>query len=192
MNKYSIMGGARSIISFVAFETAKLVTIASIARLVGSRDLEAILERQNSHGPLALYLPLAFIVLLIVTLVETERPPFDAPEAEPEVAFGLATEYTSVMLAVRIATGYVTLYALSSLLSILFLGGYYGIPIGPIGEKSVRWFILKLAFVTRLFFVLRGGLARYRPDQIARYGRRIAMVLAYINLLRAGYLVLRR
>ncbi len=188
-NKYAIMGGSRSVISFIGFEVAKLTTIISIARVVGSWDLVDIINRQKTHGMLVIYLPLAFVLLFIITLVETERPPFDAPETEAEVAFGIATEYSSILLAVRIATGYITLYALSSLITITLLGGYHGIALRIIPQDSVRRFILKLSIVTRLFFVLRGGLARYRPDQLVRYGRRIAMLLAYINLIRAGYLI---
>ena len=192
-NKYSLMGGARSVINFAGFEVAKLVTVLSIARLVGSRSFSDVVSRQKTHHRLIRYLPLAFITLLIITLVETERQPFDHPEAEPEVAYGIATEFSSVFLAIRFSTAYTTLYALSAFMVVVFFGGNHlvALSLGPlsIAADSVRRFVLKLFLLVRFIFLLRGGLMRYRPDQAVRYGRRIALLLAYINLVRTAYLV---
>ncbi len=194
-SKYAFLGALRSAAQMVSYEVSMGFVIITVLLYVGSLNLSAIVEAQaggfwNWHF-FGLLFPM-FIVFFISTLAETNRAPFDLPEAEAELVSGYNVEYSSMTFAMFFLGEYANMILMSAMTSLLFLGGWMApfdiapftwIP-GPI------WFAGKIAFCLFVFLWVRATFPRYRYDQVMRLGWKVFLPISLIwVVLVAGWVV---
>ena len=188
---YAFLGAMRSAAQMVSYEVSIGFVIITVLLLVGSLNLSAIVEAQRSVW-FALPLFPMFIVFFISGLAETNRSPFDLPEAEAELVAGYNVEYSSMTFALFFLGEYGNMILMSAMTSILFLGGWLP-PLGIAPFTLVPgpvWFALKIAFVLFLFLWIRATFPRFRYDQLMRLGWKVflPLSLAFV-VLTAGVVV---
>ena len=176
-NKYAVFGAIRSVAQNVAYEIPLLITVMSIILMVGSFKLTDIVAAQSSYW-FVLVQPLAFILYIICATAETNRAPFDLPEAESELVAGFHTEYTGMRFALFFLAEYTNMFIVSAVATVLFLGGWHG-PFLP----GVIWFLLKVYAVIFLLMWFRWTFPRVRFDQLITFAWKILIPLAFVNLL---------
>jgi NADH-quinone oxidoreductase subunit H len=176
-NKYAVFGAIRSVAQNVAYEIPLLVTVMSIILMVGSFKLSDIVAAQSGVW-FILVQPLAFILFIICATAETNRAPFDIPEAESELVAGFHTEYTGMRFALFFLAEYTNMFIASAVATVLFLGGWHG-PFLP----GVIWFLLKVYAVIFLLMWFRWTFPRTRFDQLVTFAWKILIPLAFVNLL---------
>jgi len=189
-SKYPFMGALRSAAQMVSYEVSIGFIILSVILLVGSMNLTDIVEAQaggfwNWH---MFYLksPILFPVLFLMggmffisALAETNRPPFDLPEAESELVAGYQVEYSSTPFLMYFFGEYVNIMLLSAMMTILFLGGWHApIDIGVQFIPPVIWFIGKMAFIFFIFAMVKAIVPRYRYDQLMRLGWKVFLPMS--------------
>ena len=181
-NKYSLMGGLRSSAQMISYELTLGLAALSIIVLTGSLNLIDMVNSQNSY-PNILIQPLAFLLFFIAGVAETNRAPFDLPEAEQELVAGFHTEYTGMKFAMFFMGEYINMVTMSALVTLLFLGGWntYGIPIWPIVG-----FAVKVVFLLCVFIWLRSTFPRIRYDRLMTFGWKVLLPLCLLNLLITG------
>jgi len=185
-NKYSLLGSLRSSAQLISYELALGLAVISVVLTAGSLSLVSIVEAQRRVWFVALQ-PLGFLIFLIAAVAETNRAPFDLPEAEQELIAGYQTEYGGFKFAMFYIGEYVAIVTMSALLTTLFWGGWWG-PVlpGPV------WFVLKtLAFVF-VFIWLRATLPRVRHDQLMALGWKVLIPLGLLNLAVTAVIVVLR
>ena len=185
-NKYSLLGSLRSSAQLISYELALGLAVISVVLTAGSLSLVSIVEAQRRVWFVALQ-PLGFLIFLIAAVAETNRAPFDLPEAEQELIAGYQTEYGGFKFAMFYIGEYVAIVTMSALLTTLFWGGWWG-PVlpGPV------WFVLKtLAFVF-VFIWLRATLPRVRHDQLMALGWKVLVPLGLLNLVVTAVIVVLR
>ena len=178
-NKYSLMGGLRSSAQMISYELTLGLAALSIIVLTGSLNLIDMVNSQNSY-PNILIQPLAFLLFFIAGVAETNRAPFDLPEAEQELVAGFHTEYTGMKFAMFFMGEYINMVTMSALVTLLFLGGWnaYGIPVWPIIAFSGKVFFLLFVFIW-----LRSTFPRIRYDRLMTFGWKVLVPLSLLNLL---------
>jgi NADH-quinone oxidoreductase subunit H len=178
-NKYSLMGGLRSTAQMISYELTLGLAALSIVVLTGSLNLIDMVNSQNSY-PNILIQPLAFLLFFIAGVAETNRAPFDLPEAEQELVAGFHTEYTGMKFAMFFMGEYINMVTMSALVTLLFLGGWnaYGIPVWPIIAFSGKVFFLLFVFIW-----LRSTFPRIRYDRLMTFGWKVLVPLSLLNLL---------
>jgi len=198
-SKYSLLGGLRSAAQVISYELNVGLAIVGVLILAGSLSLVKIAEGQAGgfwHWYLfALPMPqiLAFVVYVISSVAETNRVPFDLPEAESELVAGFFTEYSGMRFAFFFIAEYANMVLVSCVAAALFLGGwnapYPGTILGHLGIDSiawienVAWFTVKVYFFLFLFFWLRATLPRLRYDQLMRFGWKVMLPIALGNII---------
>ena len=198
-SKYSLLGGLRSAAQVISYELNVGLAIVGVLILAGSLSLVKIAEGQAGgfwHWYLfALPMPqiLAFVVYVISSVAETNRVPFDLPEAESELVAGFFTEYSGMRFAFFFIAEYANMVLVSCVAAALFLGGwnapYPGTILGHLGISSiawienVAWFTVKVYFFLFLFFWLRATLPRLRYDQLMRFGWKVMLPIALGNII---------
>jgi len=185
-NKYSLLGSLRSGAQLISYELALGLAVISVVLTAGSLSLVSIVEAQRRVWFVALQ-PLGFLIFLIAAVAETNRAPFDLPEAEQELIAGYQTEYGGFKFAMFYIGEYVAIVTMSALMTTLFWGGWWG-PVlpGPV------WFVLKtLAFVF-VFIWLRATLPRVRHDQLMALGWKVLVPLGLLNLVVTSVIVVLR
>jgi NADH-quinone oxidoreductase subunit H len=194
-SKYAFLGALRSAAQMVSYEVSMGFVIITVLLYVGSLNLSAIVEAQsggfwNWHF-FGLLFPM-FVVFFISTLAETNRAPFDLPEAEAELVSGYNVEYSSMTFAMFFLGEYANMILMCGMTSLLFLGGWMSpfdfVPFtwvpGPI------WFAVKIAFCLFVFLWIRATFPRYRYDQLMRLGWKVFLPLSLLwVVLIAGYVV---
>jgi len=185
-NKYSLLGSLRSSAQLISYELALGLAVISVVLTAGSLSLVRIVEAQRHVWFVALQ-PLGFLIFLIAAVAETNRAPFDLPEAEQELIAGYQTEYGGFKFAMFYIGEYVAIVTMSALATTLFWGGWWG-PVLP----GLIWFVFKtLAFV--FFFVwLRATLPRVRHDQLMALGWKFLIPLGLLNLVVTAVVVVLR
>ena len=188
---YAFLGAMRSAAQMVSYEVSIGFVIITVLLLVGSLNLSAIVEAQRSVW-FALPLFPMFVVFFVSGLAETNRLPFDLPEAEAELVAGYNVEYSSMTFALFFLGEYGNMILMSAMTSILFLGGWLP-PLGIAPFTYVPgpvWFALKIAFVLFLFLWIRATFPRFRYDQLMRLGWKVflPLSLAFV-VLTAGVVV---
>ncbi len=197
-NKYSLLGGLRGSAQSISYELSMGLTIVAVVLMSGSLSLRTIVENQAGsmlHWHFLQFFPLGLIsmgIYMISMLAETNRAPFDLPEAETELIGGYHTEYTSMKFAMYFMGEYANMIVISSIMVCLFFGGWYPpipalsfIP-GPI------WFTAKLFAFLYLFIWVRATLPRLRFDMLMRFGWIRLLPIALVNLfLVASWLLIR-
>jgi NADH-quinone oxidoreductase subunit H len=195
---YPLLGGLRSSAQVISYEIAMGLALISVFLYAGSMSTSEIVAKQAGGPWYAIQLPVAFIIYCIAMVGETNRAPFDLPEAEGELVGGFHTEYSSLKFALFFLAEYVNMVTVSALATTLFLGGWRAPwPLSSInhgvlnlGWWPVVWFVVKLWIFLFVFIWLRGTLPRLRYDQFMRFGWKalIPTALAFIvavSLIRA-------
>lgn len=177
-NKFSFIGGIRALYQMISYEIPLIIAVLGVVILSGGTlDLMQIVGAQNKIWFL-IPMILGAIVFYITAMAEVERIPFDLPEADSELVAGWLTEYTSMAFGVINLAIYIKLYALSSLFTILFLGGWAG----PAPIPPVAWFIIKTLIVLTIFIIPRGFSPRVRIDQLIGLGWLWLIGLSFANV----------
>lgn len=185
-NKYSLLGSLRSSAQLISYELALGLAVISVVLTAGSLSLVDIVEAQRRVWFVALQ-PLGFLIFLIAAVAETNRAPFDLPEAEQELVAGYQTEYGGFKFAMFYIGEYIAVVTMSALATTLFWGGWLG-PVLP----GVAWFVVKtLAFVF-VFVWLRATLPRVRHDQLMALGWKILVPLGLLNVVATALIVILR
>jgi len=183
-NKYSALAAFRTVLMLVTYEVPFLIAIAA-ASILGGLSIYNIVVKQSS-GWFVLVNPILALVLFIALLAESERPPFDHPEAEQEIVHGWNIEYgaSEFILLYGIYLYSKAIYA-AALITVLLLGGWLGFPIPgiPLSLSSSIWFTIKLVTVFLLFIWIRASVARPRVDQILDFGWFRLLILSIIALI---------
>ena len=182
-SKYPFLGAIRSAAQMVSYEVSIGVIIINVLLCVGSLNLnEIVLAQQNIWFVLPLF-PM-FVIFFISALAETNRPPFDLPEAEAELVAGYQTEYSGMMYAMFWLGEYANILLMCAMGSILFLGGW--LPLMDIYPLNIIpapiWMILKILFLFLLFALIKAIVPRYRYDQLMRLGWKIFLPFSLIYL----------
>lgn len=183
-NRYSLLGGLRGTAQMISYEVSMGLSLLTVILAAGTLSLPEIVEKQRTHWFIWTN-PISFIIYLITAFAETNRAPFDLPEAEHELTAGYHTEYGGMKFAMFFIAEYVNILAVSSIAITLFLGGW----LGP-GDLPVVWFLVKLAFFVFFFFWVRATLPRFRYDQLISFGWKVLVPLATLNLILTAYFIL--
>jgi NADH-quinone oxidoreductase subunit H len=182
-NKYALIGAIRSIAQNIAYEIPLLLALLSIIMMTNSFSLKTIVEAQNGLW-FVVYQPLAFLIYFIAAVAETNRTPFDLPEAESELVAGYHTEYSGMRFALFFLAEYTNVFIVSAIAVTFFLGGYQG-PFLP----GIVWFLLKSYLLVFVIMWLRWTYPRVRFDQLLNISWKALIPLAFINLLVTGGLL---
>ncbi len=200
-NKYALLGGLRSSAQMISYEISLGMSTIPVLLLAGNVTLNAIVKQQAYGGWNVVNLTLAFFIFLVAAFAETNRLPFDLPEAESELIAGYHTEYSAMKFSLFFIAEYANMVTASALMVTLFFGGW-DVPftghdnIGPFGGwltlLSMVIFFGKLLFVLFLFMWVRWTLPRFRYDQLMSLGWKIMLplALAYIVVIAAVILIL--
>ena len=183
-NKYSLLGGLRASAQMLSYEVFMGLSLMGVVLLAGSFNLTKIVEAQR-HLWFVIPQFLGFVLFLIAGIAETRRLPFDLPEAESELIAGFHSEYSGMKFGMFFVGEYLGVILISSLISILFFGGWLG-PVLP----PIVWFLIKMMFFICFFILLRASLPRPRFDQLMGWGWKLMLPLALANLLVTGAVVL--
>ncbi|MEF2278675.1 NADH-quinone oxidoreductase subunit NuoH [Deinococcus sp. YIM 134068] len=197
-SKYPILGGLRSSAQLISYELGMGLSILGLLMLVGSTSFLGIVQWQAANGWMILFQSLAFALFLISSFAETNRTPFDLPEAEQEIVAGYLTEYSAIKWALFQMAEYVNMITASAVMATLFFGGYRGpgflngiIP--GIADLPILWLVIKIAFFLFLFIWVRATLPRLRYDQLMRFGWKLLLPVALANtVMTAAYLAFAR
>ncbi|CAN5177743.1 NADH-quinone oxidoreductase subunit NuoH [soil metagenome] len=193
-SKYSLMGALRSAAQLVSYELSLGLSLVGVVLLSGTLDLFNIVEQQSGWFGMnwnIFYQPLGFIIYLISAIAETNRVPFDLPEAETELVAGFHTEYSALKFALFFMAEYVNMFTVSMLATTLFLGGWSGPGVAAFPILGVFYFLAKVIFFLFLYIWLRGTLPRFRFDQLMNFGWKFLLPVAILNvvLTATGYFV---
>lgn len=193
-NKYSLLGGMRAIAQMVSYEIPLVLSAVIVVMMVGDLNAKAIADAQAGGkwfvGKWFLFTPwglAAFIIFFIASLAETNRSPFDLPEAESELVAGYFTEYSGFKFALFFLGEYIAMFAISGLAVTLFLGGGAGPGVASAPWLSVVWFIAKIFVLIGVMIWLRGTLPRLRVDQLMGFAWKFLLPLSILNILVAGF-----
>ena len=190
-SKYAFLGALRSAAQMVSYEVAIGFVIISVLLCVGSLNLSEIVKAQEGLWFCIPLLPM-FVMFFVATLAETNRAPFDLPEAEAELVAGYNVEYSSMTFALFFLGEYANMILMSAMTTVLFLGGWLPlIDVAPFNWiPGVIWFGAKVAFCLFVFLWVRATFPRYRYDQLMRLGWKVFLPGSLLWLvLVAGYLV---
>jgi NADH-quinone oxidoreductase subunit H len=193
-SKYSLFGGLRAAAQMISYELAYATALAAVILLAGSMSLREVVESQAGTwwGFIPKWYvflqPVGFIIYMIAGIAETNRAPFDFPEAEQELVAGYNTEYSSVRFALFPQAEYINMVTMSGVATSLYLGGW----LGPFASDSlgVLWFLLKISVILIFYIVLRWTVPRYRYDQLMSFGWKYLFPASVVNLLITAAMVL--
>ena len=201
-NKYSLLGGLRAAAQVISYELNVGLAIIGVLILSGSLSMVTIAEKQAGgfwhwnivgmgHGDwwwVPVTQIIAFVVYVISSVAETNRLPFDLPEADSELVAGWMTEYSGMRFAFFFMAEYANMILVSCIASVLFLGGYNApypgtlLPENLAWVEGIAWFTVKVYFFLFLFFWIRATLPRLRYDQLMRFGWKVMLPLALANI----------
>jgi len=210
-NKYSLLGAMRSAAQIISYEIPTLLVVVTVIMITGTMNLYTMSEWQTEHfwnwlifgGPVwglqkILFIPLmviSFLIIFLSTLAEVNRTPFDIPEAESELVSGYHTEYSGMKFAIFFLAEYANMFAISVIVSALFLGGFQS-PIGYVGNlldiqwlipfEQFFWFTSKGIFFVFVQMWLRWTLPRFRVDQLMAFCWKYLIPFSFVILLIVG------
>jgi NADH-quinone oxidoreductase subunit H len=193
-SKYSLLGALRSAAQMISYELSYGLALAAVIMLAGSLSLREIVLNQSGTWwgfipKWYLFLqPVGFLIYMIAGVAETNRAPFDFPEAEQELVAGYHTEYSSMSFALFFLAEYVNMVTVAAVATSLYLGGWLG-PILPDWLAWV-WFLLKVFLILFFYVWMRWTLPRYRYDQLMEFGWKWLLPAGVLNLLATAALIL--
>ncbi len=203
-NKYSLLGGLRAAAQMISYELSMGLSLVGAILIVGSFSLNDIVDFQTGWGGIRWLLflqPIGFIIFLIAAFAETNRAPFDLPEAEPELVGGFNTEYSGMKFGMFFLAEYANMTTSSVLIVLIFMGGWslpfayeaLGLQEGAILTAAVHFavFFAKVLFMLFCFIWVRWSIPRFRYDQLMNLGWKVLLPLSVINVLltAAGVLI---
>ncbi|MED3561451.1 NADH-quinone oxidoreductase subunit NuoH [Bacillus xiapuensis] len=180
-NKYALLGAMRAAAQMISYEVPLVMSVLGIILITGSLNLNDIVHQQ-SHGWFILLQPIAFIVFLIASVAELNRTPFDLPESESELVAGYHVEYSGFRWAFFMLAEYVYLFAMTSLIVVIFLGGWLP-PFHFLGFiPGAVWFSLKFAVVLFIYIWFRVAFPRLRADHLMEMGWKVLLPISLANI----------
>src|SRR5688500_16317904 len=185
-SKYSLLGGLRSSAQMISYELSYGISLATVIMLADSMSLRTIVDAQSGYwfGFIPKWYvflqPVGFLVYGIAGVAETNRAPFDFPEAEQELVALYHTEYSSMAFAMFFLAEYINMITVSAEATNLFLGGWHGPFLPP--EYGWIWFLIKMAVLLFGYLWLRWTLPRLRYDQLMTFGWKVLLPVATVNL----------
>ncbi len=177
-NKYSLIGSARSVAQNIAYEIPMLLSLLSVVFMANSLSLKEIVESQSTLWYVIKGQPIAFLIFFVAAVAETNRTPFDLPEAESELVGGFHTEYSGFRFALFFMAEYNNIFIVSAVTTTFFLGGYGG-PVLP----GIVWFFAKTYFLVFVILWFRWTFPRVRFDQLLNFSWKFLIPLSFLNLL---------
>jgi NADH-quinone oxidoreductase subunit H len=197
-SKYSLLGALRSASQMISYELSYGLSLAAVLVIAGSLSLREIVEAQGGYwfGFIPKWFifvqPLGFVIYMIAGVAETNRAPFDFPEAEQELVAGYHTEYSSMSFAMFFLAEYINIVTVAAVATSLFLGGWQ-MPVLPgliakispdlAGLTTPLWFLVKVGAICFFYIWMRWTLPRLRYDQLMQFGWKVLLPLAALNLL---------
>jgi NADH-quinone oxidoreductase subunit H len=199
-NKYSLFGSLRASAQLVSYELALGLSLVGVVLRAGSLRLRDIVGSQSAHGALSWnifggFQIVAFFIYIMAAYAETNRTPFDLPEAESELVAGYHTEYSSMKFAMFFMAEYANMITVACVATLLFLGGANS-PFGHLFDNvailngtvigailPIIWFVVKILFFLLLYIWVRGTLPRFRYDQLMNFGWKFLLPVAILNIL---------
>jgi NADH-quinone oxidoreductase subunit H len=190
-SKYPFFGGIRSSAQMISYEISMGMSVIPVLLIVGNLNLSQIIGWQATHGWMVAFAPLSFIIFMVASFAETNRTPFDLPEAETELVGGYHTEYSSMKFALFFLAEYSNMVASSAMMVTLFFGGwtlpFWGLdqPAQTLGMGVAQIFVFlaKMLFFMVVFIWVRWMFPRFRYDQLMDLGWRRFVPLALVNIL---------
>ena len=198
-SKYSLLGSLRASAQMISYELSYGLSFAAVILMAGSLSLGEIVNQQSGYWHLfnvvpipkwyIVIQPLGFFIFLTAGVAETNRAPFDFPEAEQELVAGYHTEYSSMSFALFFLAEYVNMVTVSAVATDLFLGGWHG----PFLPESLGWiwFLIKVFALLFFYIWMRWTLPRYRYDQLMEFGWKWLLPFAVLNLLVTAFLTIK-
>ena len=193
-SKYSLLGALRSSAQMISYELAYGTALATVILMAGSLSIREIVDVQAGYwwGPIPRWYVfpqlLGFLIFMTAGIAETNRAPFDFPEAEQELVAGYHTEYSSTRFALFFLAEYINMVTVSAVATTVFLGGWHG-PFLPV-EYGWIWFLLKVGALLFVYVWIRWTLPRYRYDQLMQFGWKVLLPVAVVNLLVTAAVIL--
>ncbi len=182
-NKYATMGGIRSTAQMISYELALGLSFVGPILIAGTMSMLGIVDKQQEIGWFALYQPVGFLIFFIATLAETNRAPFDMPEAEQELTAGYHTEYSGMKFALFYMAEYDKMIGVSAIAATLFLGGFDGPFVNQIPWLGPLYLFIKIAFMLFLMIWVRATLPRIRYDHLMAFGWKVLLPLSLLNIM---------
>lgn len=202
-NKYSLLGGLRSAAQMISYELSMGLAIVAVVIIGGSLNLVELINVQMNGAWFVMYQPVGFVLFFITALAETNRAPFDLPEAEPELVGGYHTEYSGMKFGLLYLAEYANILASSAIMAAVFLGGWDLIPFVDeatllgLSPNSIEMVVLgHIAFLSKSFLLVfvfiwvRWSLPRFRYDQLMNLGWKVLLPLSLVNVVITGLAVL--
>jgi NADH-quinone oxidoreductase subunit H len=178
-SKYSLLGSMRTCAQLVSYEVSLALSVLGVIVMAGSLSLVDIVHAQENDWWFAVPQFVGLLVFFIAGVAETNRAPFDLPEAEQELVAGYHTEYSGMRFGLFQMAEYINMIVLSGLAVTLFFGGW----LGPVDTLGPLWFVLKVLIVIFIFIWLRTTLPRLRYDQLMAFGWKVLLPVATLNAL---------
>jgi NADH-quinone oxidoreductase subunit H len=198
-NKYSLLGGLRSSAQMISYELAMGLSVVGVIMVAGTLRLDRIVELQAGLAWNAFLTPIGFITFVVASFAETNRLPFDLPEAEPELVGGYHTEYSGMKFGTFFLAEYANMITSSALIVTLFLGGWqfpylqsFGLPGQWVSVLQILTFIVKVLCVLFFYIWIRWTIPRFRYDQLMNLGWKVMLPLGLLNLVVTGSWMLLR
>lgn len=185
-NKYALLGSLRAAAQMVSYEVFMGISILGVVALAGTFNLREIVLAQEENGWYVIPQFIGFVIFLIAGVAESHRLPFDIPEAEQEICAGYHTEYSGMKFGMFFVGEYLGLVLISSLITVLFFGGW----LGPAFLPPIIWFTIKAFAFIAFFILLRAAIPRPRYDQLMTYGWLFLLPVSLLNLLITGVIIL--
>jgi NADH-quinone oxidoreductase subunit H len=188
-NKYSLLGGLRSAAQLISYELALTMSVVGVLIQSGSLDLTQIVQAQSGYHfsfipkwNIFWFQPLGFFIFFMSALAETNRVPFDLPEAETELVAGYHTEYSATKFVMFYVAEYANILTVSAVATTLFLGGWNGPFVEQVPLLGVVYFGMKTAIFIFIYIWLRATLPRFRYDQLMSFGWKFLLPMALLNI----------
>lgn len=193
-SKYSLLGGLRSSAQMISYELTLGLGLLSVVMVSGSLDLNTIINSQAAGLWNIVRAPIGFLLFFVSSFAETNRQPFDLPEAEPELVGGYHTEYSSMKFALFFLAEYANIITASAVITVLFLGGWHLPFVDKLGLSSlvttivgVGAFVLKVVGLLFVFIWVRWSIPRFRYDQLMNLGWKVLLPLGIINIVLTAF-----
>jgi len=191
-SKYALLGGLRASAQMISYEVSLGLSLVGVLIVAGSLSLRDIVDAQRHLHWNILFQPVAFFIYIISAYAETNRTPFDLPEAESELVAGYHTEYSAMKFAMFFMAEYANMVTVACLATLMFFGGWLGPVFGPPTLQMilpVLWFCLKVFFFMFLYVWVRWTLPRFRYDQLMAFGWKVLLPLSVANIVVTALIV---
>lgn len=179
-NKYALLGAMRAAAQMISYEVPLVMSVVGVVLISGSLNLNDIVAAQEKAWFILLQ-PIACIIFFIAAIAELNRVPFDLPESESELVSGYHVEYSGFRFAFFMLTEYVYMFAMSALITVVFLGGWLPLPFLGFIPGAV-WFAIKFSIVVYILIWLRATFPRVRADQLMEFAWKILLPIALANI----------